>query len=95
VVIGGSTAYDADDEAGTLDPDAAISRASLLAAWSAPGRYDDKLAALSSEGGVLAAGVVVNDADRDVLFGGGDYDWLFGDTAIDTLSDRRTGESVS
>jgi VCBS repeat-containing protein len=95
LVIGGGTVYDADDEAGTLDPDAAISRASLLAAWSAAGRYDEKLAALSAEGGALATGVVVNDSDRDVLFGGGDYDWLFGDTAIDTLPDRRTGESVS
>jgi VCBS repeat-containing protein len=95
LVIGGGTAYDADDEAGTLDLDAAASRASLLAAWSAPGRYDEKLAALSAEGGALATGIVVDDADRDVLLGGGDYDWLFGNAAIDSLPDRRTGESLS
>jgi hypothetical protein len=63
-------------------------------AWAGPGRYADRVAALSAPGGALAGGAVTGDSDADALWGRGDFDWFFGDSAIDALSDRRPTEHV-
>jgi hypothetical protein len=83
ILIGGTTAYDSQDQALTA----------ILAEWRSSRTYNDRVARLRAGTGVpkLDATTVVDDLLANQLVGGGGLDWYFkGDN--DVVSGRKQNE---
>jgi Ca2+-binding RTX toxin-like protein len=88
VLIGGAVFSEND-----ATPFELAQRRALLAAWTAPGKYADKVNTLLGPGGAIRLAVISHE-DGDVLVGGGDTDAFFADRLIDSLPDVRRAERV-
>jgi hypothetical protein len=94
ILIGGTTSFDANDEA-LLD---------LLAEWNSSRKFDSRVKNIRNATGeflggtnvrLLHSSTVFDDADADQLTGSAGRDWFFADTSRDSMADRKKDEPIN